>query len=125
MEQHHPDPAESKPLEPGDPGPDEYVELVLDAVERIPSGRVMTYGDVAEYLGRGGPRQVGTVMSRSGAAVPWWRVIRADGRPVRGLEATALERLQAEDCPVRNGRVQLRTARWIPPADDGSQGPQD
>ena len=94
--------------------PDDYVELVLEVVEQIPPGRVMTYGDIAELLGRGGPRQVGAVMSRSGAPVPWWRVIRADGQPVRGLESVALERLVAEGCPVRNGRVQLRTARWVP-----------
>ena len=103
--------------------PDDYAELVLDVVERIPSGRVMTYGDIAEFLGRGGPRQVGAVMSRSGAAVPWWRVIRADGRAVRGLEETALEHLRAEGCPVRNGRVQLRTARWIPRVDKGPAEP--
>ena len=103
--------------------PDDYVELVLDVVERIPSGRVMTYGDIAEFLGRGGPRQVGAVMSRSGAAVPWWRVIRADGRPVHGLEEPALEHLRAEGCPVHNGRVELRTARWIPRLGKGAPEP--
>ena len=34
-------------------------------VALIPPGRVMSYGDIAEYLGAGGPRQVGQVMSRS------------------------------------------------------------
>jgi alkylated DNA nucleotide flippase Atl1 len=29
----------------------EYAERVLDVVERIPPGKVMSYGDVAEYLG--------------------------------------------------------------------------
>ncbi len=29
----------------------EYAELVLEVAERIPPGRVMTYGDVAEWLG--------------------------------------------------------------------------
>lgn len=45
----------------GQPPP--YAERVLDVVERIPRGKVMSYGDVAEYLGEGGPRQVGRVMS--------------------------------------------------------------
>lgn len=103
------------PADPSVPGAHDYVELVLDVVERIPSGRVMTYGDIAELLGRGGPRQVGTVLSHSGAAVPWWRVIRADGRPARGLEDSAWDRLLAEGCPVHAGRVDLRTARWSPP----------
>lgn len=102
-------PADSSDLDPYD-----YVDLVLDVVERIPPGRVMTYGDIAEFLERGGPRQVGSVMSRAGAPVPWWRVIRADGRPVRGLEETALERLRAEGCALRNGRVDMRAARWFP-----------
>lgn len=92
----------------------DFVELVLQTVERIPPGRVMTYGDIAEYLGRGGPRQVGAVMSRQGAGVPWWRVIRADGRPVRGLEDRAFTRLVAEGCPVRGDRVLLVVARWDP-----------
>jgi methylated-DNA-protein-cysteine methyltransferase related protein len=101
-----------------EPWPDagDYVELVLDVVERIPPGQVMTYGDIADLLGRGGPRQVGTVLSRHGAGVPWWRVIRADGRPVRGLEDRALDQLIGEGCPVRGGRVQLSMARWVPRA---------
>ena len=93
-------------------GLDDYVELVLEAVDRIPPGRVSTYGDLAELVGRGGPRQVGTVMSRYGAGVAWWRVIRADGRPAEGLRTEALARLRAEGCPLRGERVDLRTARW-------------
>lgn len=90
----------------------DYVELVLSAVEQIPPGRVTTYGDLAELVGRGGPRQVGGVLSRFGAGVPWWRVIRADGRPAAGLEAEALSRLSAEGCPLVGERVDLCSARW-------------
>ena len=67
-----------------------YVEAVLAAVEAIPPGRVMAYGQVAEYVGSGGPRQVGAVMSRYGSAVPWWRVVTAAGRLPPGSERTAL-----------------------------------
>jgi alkylated DNA nucleotide flippase Atl1 len=59
--------------------PTGFAERVLDVVERIPPGRVMAYGDIAEYLGEGGPRQVGHVMALWGGGVPWWRVTRADG----------------------------------------------
>lgn len=90
----------------------DYVEEVLRAVEAIPPGRACAYGDIAELVGRGGPRQVGQVMSRHGAAVPWWRVVRADGRPVRGLEQEALARLRAEGAPVRGDRVDLARARF-------------
>ena len=92
----------------------EYAAAVLDAVDRIPPGQVMTYGDVAEYVGAGGPRQVGQVMSRWGGAVAWWRVLRADGSPPPGHEARALERYREEGTPLRPGshRVDLRQARW-------------
>ena len=53
-------------------------------VEAIPPGRVMSYGDIAEYLGEGGPRQVGRVMALWGGGVPWWRVIHADGSLLDG-----------------------------------------
>ena len=88
-----------------------FIEEVLSAVERIPLGQVATYGDVAELVGRGGPRQVGQVMSRHGGAVAWWRVVRADGRPVRGIEAAAWEKLSAEGVPKRGDRVDMAVAR--------------
>jgi alkylated DNA nucleotide flippase Atl1 len=90
----------------------DFVEQVLCAVESIPPGRVMSYGDIAELVGRGGPRQVGTVMARHGAGVPWWRVVRADGHPVTGLTERALARLRAEGTPLRGDRVEMRLARW-------------
>lgn len=94
--------------------PSDFAERVLDVVERIPPGRVMTYGDIAEYLAEGGPRQVGRVMALWGAAVPWWRVIRADGSLLGGHERRALARYRAEHTPLRPGgeRVDMRRARW-------------
>ncbi|HEX2316377.1 MAG TPA: MGMT family protein [Thermomonospora sp.] len=94
--------------------PDEFAELVLDVVERIPPGRVLSYGDVAELLERGGPRQVGRVMSLWGGGVPWWRVIRADGSPPPGHERRALEEYRVEGTPLRadGTRVDMRRARW-------------
>ena len=88
-----------------------YVEAVLQVVEAIPPGRVASYGDIAEAVGRGGPRQVGHVMALHGAAVPWWRVVRADGSPARGHERRALELLAAEGAPLRGGRVVLPEGR--------------
>jgi alkylated DNA nucleotide flippase Atl1 len=90
----------------------DYVEQVLTAVESIPPGRACAYSDLAELVGRGGPRQVGQVMARYGAGVPWWRVVRADGRPARGLEEQALARLRAEGTPLRGDRVDLVRARF-------------
>lgn len=100
---------------------DEYVEAVLDVVERIPAGRVMSYGEVAVAVGaalqRGGPRMVGSVLARYGAAVPWWRVVTATGRLPSGHEVTALRELAAEGCPLSadRSRVDMRQAAWRPP----------
>lgn len=96
---------------------DEYADRVLSVAERIPPGQVMTYGDVAEFTGRGGPRQVGRVMALYGSAVPWWRVVRADGRPLPGHEREALEHYRTEGTPLRataagEQRIDIRRARW-------------
>ncbi len=56
-----------------------YARLVLDLVDTIPPGTVRCYGEIAEELGEGGPRQVAQVMSAYGQEVPWHRVLRADG----------------------------------------------
>ncbi|WP_026875111.1 MGMT family protein [Jiangella gansuensis] len=99
---------------------DEYTEAVLSLVERIPSGRAMSYGAIAdvvgEALGRGGPRQVGTVMSTVGGTVAWWRVVTAAGRPPRGHEVRALREFAAEGTPLTadGARVDLRRAAWHP-----------
>ena len=98
-----------------------YVEGVLALVEAVPPGSVTTYGDVAAMVGAGGPRQVGTVMARHGSGVPWWRVVRADGRPAQGLVEEALGRLEAEGVPVADGRVRMVQARWRPAADEVSE----
>jgi alkylated DNA nucleotide flippase Atl1 len=85
-----------------------YARSVLDVVDRVPPGRVMSYGDVAEFLGAGSGRTVGTVLSKHGREVPWWRVVRSSGEP----HADALDRLRAEGCPVRGERVDMALARW-------------
>ncbi len=120
-----PRPAESRPAHTGpagtgptDTGLGDFASRVLDVVEAIPPGRVMSYGDVAEYLGEGGPRQVGRVMALWGGGVAWWRVIHADGSLLAGHERTALARYRDEGTPMRlgsdgrPGRVDMRRARW-------------
>ena len=95
---------------------DDYVERVLSLVERIPPGRVMSYGAIAEYLGEGGPRQVGTVMARYGGPVPWHRVVAANGRLVPGHDVEVRRRHEREGTAFRGDKVDMRTATWWPPA---------
>jgi alkylated DNA nucleotide flippase Atl1 len=95
----------------------EYASRVLDVVDSIAPGRVMSYGDVAEFLGEGGPRQVGRVMALWGGGVAWWRVVHADGSLLAGHERAALARYEAENTPLRRSagaapRVDMRQARW-------------
>ncbi|MEV6791009.1 MGMT family protein [Streptomyces sp. NPDC051320] len=106
-----------------------YAEQVLEVADRIPPGRVMTYGDIAEWLGEGGPRQVGRVMALYGGTAPWWRVVRADGALLPGHELRALEHYRAESTPLKESssaareaaghipRLDMRRARW-----DGGDG---
>jgi methylated-DNA-protein-cysteine methyltransferase related protein len=93
---------------------EEYVEAVLTAVESIPPGRVATYGDIAAYVGQGGPRQVGAVMREYGGGVPWWRVIRASGIPADEVGDEQLARLREDNVRVTDGKVDLRQVRWNP-----------
>jgi alkylated DNA nucleotide flippase Atl1 len=102
----------------GSPPATDFAARVLDVVEAIPPGQVMSYGDIAEYLGEGGPRQVGRVMALWGGGVPWWRVVHADGSLLAGHERAALARYTEEGTPLRTGTdgrpsgVRMRQARW-------------
>lgn len=89
-----------------------FAQRVLDLVDSIPPGKVLAYGDIAEYLGEGGPRQVGTVMSTWGGAVPWHRVVHADGTPAPSRDGEVLRRLRADVTPMRGDRVDMKRARW-------------
>lgn len=95
----------------------DFAEAVLGIVDQIPQGMVLSYGDIAELLGQGGPRQVGSVMSRYGSSVTWWRVIRASGKAPQGLEGEALAHWREEGTALVGGallgrRVDMRLAHW-------------
>ena len=101
----------------GSGGLPDFAEAVLDIVDQIPAGKVLTYGDVAELLGAGGPRQVGSVLSRYGSSVTWWRVTRASGEAAEGLQDEALAHWRAEGTAMVRGalagrRVDMTQARW-------------
>ena len=90
----------------------QFAQRVLDAVEKIPRGKVMSYGDVAEYVEMGSARAVGRVMATYGADVPWHRVLRSDGTCATHRADRQLELLRRERVPIRGDRVDMRRARW-------------
>jgi alkylated DNA nucleotide flippase Atl1 len=89
-----------------------FARAVLDAVDKIPRGRVMSYRDVADYVGAGSGRAVGMVMSRYGSEVPWHRVLHADGTCATHKSDRQLDLLTGEGVPMRGGRVDMTEARW-------------
>ena len=93
---------------------DELTERVLAVVERIPAGRVLSYGDVATLASAPTPWEVGQVLNRHGDRVPWWRVLRADGTVAPHLRDRQLARLRAEGTPMDpyGDGVDLSRARW-------------
>jgi methylated-DNA-protein-cysteine methyltransferase related protein len=97
-----------------------YQERVFKIVRRIPSGRVMTYGQIAELLGEGyTARTVGFCMHSADDETPWHRVINAQGAcSTLGLVLPHNKQqlmLEAEGVEFdKRGRCHLQTYLWIP-----------
>ena len=98
----------------------DYRERVYRIVRSIPTGRVMTYGQLAEILGEGyTPRTVGFVMHGSDDGTPWHRVINAQGACSTGRIALPSDKqqrmLEAEGVEFNErGRCDLQRYLWIP-----------
>jgi methylated-DNA-protein-cysteine methyltransferase related protein len=97
-----------------------YRERVFEIVRRIPSGRVMTYGQLAEILGEGyTARTIGFVMHSADQTVPWQRVINAQGACSTGrviVPPDLQQRMLVSEGVVFNekGRCDLLRYRWTP-----------
>ena len=93
---------------------------VYALVRRIPSGQVVTYGQVAALVGRArSARAVGGAIARCPDDVPWHRVVNALGRISRRRSGSGMLtqriRLEHEGVRLRRGRVPLRLYQWAPP----------
>ena len=94
-----------------------FREAVWRLVRRIPRGRVATYGQIAALLGRPrSARAVGGALLECPAAMPWHRVVNAQGaisaRPRMSSMLTQRIRLEGEGVAFRRGRVVLRAHAW-------------
>lgn len=97
-----------------------YRERVYKIVRRIPRGRVMTYGQIAELLGEGyTARTVGFCMHASPGGTPWHRVLNAQGACSTGrvvLPHDKQQRLLEQEGVIfnQNNRCDLQTYLFIP-----------
>ena len=98
-------------------------ERIRRVVEKIPRGRVMTYGDVAASAGMpGAARTVGHAMRSFGRAVPWQRVLgrrnpRTAHVTIRDPRGKAEQRRLLEKEGVKfdaRGGVRLADFGWLP-----------
>jgi methylated-DNA-protein-cysteine methyltransferase-like protein len=87
-------------------------QRIRAVIRTIPYGQVRAYAEVALAAGLPGrARLVARVLAQSSEAdaLPWHRVLRADGRIAFAANSDAFEaqrlRLEAEGVDVRNGRV--------------------
>jgi methylated-DNA-protein-cysteine methyltransferase related protein len=98
----------------------DYRERVYRIVRKIPRGRVMTYGQLAEILGEGyTPRTIGFVMHGSDDKTPWHRVLNAQGACSTGRIVLPHDKqqrmLETEGVSFNdNGRCELQNYLWIP-----------
>ena len=85
---------------------DDRTRWILDRVRAVPVGFVRTYGDISP----GAPRVAGAVLHGcDDPAIPWHRIVRADGSLAKGARQRAL--LEEEGVPFRGARVDMRVAR--------------
>jgi methylated-DNA-protein-cysteine methyltransferase-like protein len=109
-------------------GNPKYRERVYAIVRRIPRGRVMTYGQIAELLGDGyTPRTVGFCMHSSPDGTPWHRVLNAQGATSTGrvvLPHDKQQRMLEQEGVVFNksNRCDLQTYLFIPKTKTVSPG---
>ncbi|SDH53033.1 methylated-DNA-protein-cysteine methyltransferase related protein [Pseudomonas flavescens] len=91
------------------------------ALAQVPTGKVVTYGQLAALAGLGrAARWVGRTLSQlpDGTSLPWHRVVAAGGRlsltadTPSGVEQRA--RLRVEGVLSHNGRVDIRCHGWHP-----------
>jgi len=92
-----------------------FFEEVYAVVERIPYGKVASYGQIAWILDRHrSARIVGYAMRRCPEGLPWYRVVKADGSPASGVPAELCRDLLSGEGVIflPDGRVDMEACRW-------------
>ena len=81
---------------PDDHRPTPFQRAVVDVVGALEPGELVTFGEVAEEVGRPGGGQAVANVLRGVPDLPWWRVLPAEGRLYRDLVAVQAPLLRAE-----------------------------
>jgi len=95
-------------------------DAVYRFVQRIPRGKVLTYGALARSLRLpGGARTAGRAMAAtpSGKGIPWHRVLGERGKILIREPYASLQRklLESEGVAIAESRVDLKRHLWKPP----------
>lgn len=90
-------------------------------VQRIPRGRVLTYGALARVLRLpGGARTAGRAMAAcpSGKGIPWHRVVGAGGKLLIREPYASLQRklLESEGVEMTERKVRMKLHQWQLPS---------
>ncbi|MFT5312366.1 MAG: methylated-DNA-protein-cysteine methyltransferase-like protein [Paraglaciecola sp.] len=98
-----------------------YYEKIWRTAQLIPSGKVASYGQIADLAGLPGrARLVGKALGYvpNNIDVPWHRILRSNGQIAfpTGSEQSQTQQglLQEEGVVVLNNRVKLRAFGWQP-----------
>ncbi len=91
-----------------------FFQKVYQLVEKIPYGRIATYGDIAEYLGnRGSARMVGWALNATKnfpKSIPAHRVVNRKGlltgKRHFGGQQTMADLLRSEGLVIENDQIQ-------------------
>lgn len=84
----------------------ELQQAILAAAESLEVGEVVSFGDLAAKAGKpSASRAAGSVLSKLGDAVPWWRVVYSDGHLPPCNPSLQNERLEQEGVQMKGFRV--------------------
>jgi methylated-DNA-protein-cysteine methyltransferase-like protein len=92
-----------------------FYQQVYDIVAQVPSGKVVSYGQIARMLGRPrAAREIGRAMRICPDGLPWQRVVMQDGAIAGGGFAQLQQAmLEAEGVGfLPDGRVDMMSFRW-------------
>jgi len=96
-----------------------FFNRVYEVVSRIPYGRVLSYGQIAQFLGSPrSSRLVGWAMHSCPNELPWYRVIKKTGEipfsdeSIEGI--TQRDHLEREGIEVSaDGTIDMNRYEWI------------